>query len=126
MGRWRPGDAMRFGQSLSVVFFLSAVPAMAADSRPADSAQACVDVQIGNDRSAYLNCLNDAMQRAVEHQRATPEIAAPIDTHSPSNRLGLSNEAAAREHMGNAFGVSAAPQRPASVFVNPIVPPTAR
>ena len=66
------------------------------------------------------------MQRAVEHERNSPEIVAPIDTHSPSNQVGTANDAAARERMGNAFGTSPVPQRPARVFVNPIVPPTAR
>ena len=89
---------------------------------PPDSIQAFVDVQIGNDRSAYLNCLNDAIRRKVEHERGTPQVSAPVDAHSSSNQLGTFNEAAAREHMGIAFGVSPEPQRPKQVFVNPIVP----
>jgi hypothetical protein len=115
-------DVMRFAH-LCAVMLTAALPAMAAESPPADIVKACVDVQIGNDRSVYLNCLNDAMQRRVEHERGSPQISAPIDTHSPSNQVGTFNDAAARERMGNAFGVSPVPQRPAPVFSNPIVPP---
>ncbi|HXJ01230.1 MAG TPA: hypothetical protein VNH44_08395 [Micropepsaceae bacterium] len=115
---------MRFAPvALAGLFFIT-VPAGAADAPPANTKQPCVDVQIGNDRTSYLNCLNDEMQRRVEHERGTPQITAPIDAHSPSTQVGTFNDAAAREHMGNAYGVSSVPQRPAQV--NPIVPPTAR
>ena len=116
---------MRFAPTMcaGVLIFSSVLPAMAADSPPANSIPACVDVQIGNDRSAYLNCLNDAMQHRVEHERGTPQPTAPVDAHSPSNQVGTFNDAAARQHMGDAFGVSPVPQRPARVFGSPLVPP---
>jgi hypothetical protein len=105
-----------------IVASFFAAPAMAAESQSAAAAPPCVDVQIGNDRTAYLNCLNDSLQRRVEHERGTPQIAPPLDVHSSSNQIGTFNDAAARERMGNAFGVSSVPQRPARVFVSPIVP----
>src|SRR5262249_53245888 len=101
-----------------------ASPAAAAPAAPSDSAQACVDVQIGNDRTAYLNCLNDVMQRRVEHEKGIPQPEAPIDTHSQSNQVGTFNAAAAQQRMGNAYGVSPVPQRPSRVFVSPLIPPT--
>jgi len=93
-------------------------------SEPAktDQSQICVDVEIGGDRSAYFKCLNEQMQRGAEREHQVPQPTAPIDTHSPSNQLGTANDAAAREKMGNSFGKSAVPQRPASTFVNPLVP----
>ena len=126
MGRWRSGDAMRFAPLAMILSVIAVAPAFAADSTPANPAQTCVDVQIGADRSAYLNCLNDAMQRRVEHERAMPQIAPPVDARSSSNQVGTFNDAAARQRMGNAYGVSSVPQRPARAFVNPIVPPAAR
>jgi hypothetical protein len=117
---------MRIAPIILMACFFTAAHAVAADTPPANATRACVDVQIGNDRSAYLNCLNDGLQRQVEHERSTPQIIAPIDTHSSSSQVGTFNDAAARERMGNAFGVSPVPQRPARVFVNPIAPPTTR
>jgi hypothetical protein len=105
------------------VFLASTGSSLAAERATASSPPTCVDVQIGNDRSAYLNCLNDAMTRSVEHEHGTPQPTVPVDVHSPSNQVGTFNEAAARQRMGNAFGVSPVPQRPNRVFVNPLVPP---
>ena len=91
--------------------------------QPADQTQPCVDVEIGGDRSAYFKCLNEQIQKKVEHEHGTPQPTAPINAQSPSNQVGTANDAAAREKMGNAFGKSATPQRPPKpVFTNPLVP----
>jgi len=96
-----------------------------ASDQATDQTQPCVDVEIGGDRSAYFKCLNEQIQKNVEHERGTPQPTAPIDAQSPSNQVGTANDAAAREKMGNAFGKSATPQRPPpSVFPNPLVPGT--
>ncbi len=87
-----------------------------------DVTETCVAVRIGNDRAAYLNCLNDELKRRAEREQRAPQVTAPLGTGSPSNQTGVYNDAAAREHMGNAFGVSSRPQRPAPVFVNPLAP----
>ncbi len=99
-------------------------PLWAADApKPSDSARTCVDVQIGDDRTAYLNCLNEEFQRRVRQEHEVPQIDAPISGRSSPNQVEGFNETAAREQMGNAFGVSAVPQRPPKpVFVNPLLP----
>src|SRR5215469_14464632 len=99
---------------------LAVVMVGAASVRAQDATETCVDVQIGNDRATQLNCLNDQMKRLVEHEKNAPQPIAPIDSRSSSNQVGVYNDAAAREHMGNAFGVSSKPQRPVQVFVNPL------
>jgi hypothetical protein len=106
---------------IAIVVFLTASPG-ASEAAPAESTRPCVDVQIGSDRSAYLNCLNDDLQRRVEHERGTPPVEAPIGAQSPPNQVGTFTEGAARQRMGNAFGVSAIPQRPARNFVDPSIP----
>lgn len=113
---------MRGLGSIGLMLSILAHPVLAA-SPDANPAQTCVDVQIGNDRTAYFNCLNGVLQRQVEHERNAPAITAPIDAKSSSTQVGTFNEAAARQKMGNAFGVSAVPQRPQQTFVSPIVPP---
>jgi hypothetical protein len=121
---------MRGLSFIGLTLSLLAYPVLAA-APPANPAQAnppqpCVDVQIGSDRTPYFNCLNDVLQRQVEHERNAPAVTAPIDAKSSSTQVGTFNEAAARQRMGNAFGVSSVPQRPSQTFVSPIVPPTAR
>ena len=82
----------------------------------------CVEVQIGQDRASQMNCLNQAMQRAVEREHNTPMPEAPITAQSASNKVGVYNDAAARQMMGNAFGISAQPQRPKVSFTSPLLP----
>ena len=114
-------------QACIFALLLAVSPAFAdAPKRSSDTTAACVDVQIGNDRTANLECLNNAFQQRVQREHGTPPVEAPIGTQSSSNQLGTFNESAAREHMGNAYGVSAVPQRPPKpVFVNPLLPPGA-
>jgi hypothetical protein len=98
-------------------------PVNPSTDQPANQPQPCVDVEIGGDRSAYFKCLNEQIQKKVEHEHGTPQPTAPIDAQSPSNQVGTANDAAAREKMGNAFGKSATPQRPPKpVFNNPLLP----
>src|SRR5262249_49526445 len=103
---------------------LFAAPVLAAPAaKPDSTTQPCVDVQIGTDRTAFLECLNDSFQKRVRQEHQAPQIEAPIDVHSPPNQVGTFNETAARQRMGNAFGVSPVPQRPKPVFANPLLPP---
>ena len=81
----------------------------------------CVEIQIGQYRASQMNCLNDAMRRAVEREHNTPIREAPITAQSASNKVGTYNDAAARQMMGNAFGISAQPQRPKTTFTNPLL-----
>jgi hypothetical protein len=82
----------------------------------------CVEVQIGQDSTSHMNCVNEALKRAVEREHNTPVLQAPIDAQSASNKVGVYNDAAARQMMGNSFGVSAVPQRPKATFTSPLLP----
>lgn len=112
----------RFASLLVAASGLSLVAAAgsAAAQTQSDITQTCVDVRIGNDRAASLDCLNDALKRAAEREQRAPVPTVPLDAQSPSNQIGGYNDAAAREHMGDAFGVSATPQRPHQTFVSPL------
>ena len=96
--------------------------AMAQEQGAATGAMSCVDVQVGQDNTSHINCVNEALKRAVEHEHNTPLPDVPINAQSASNKVGTYNDAAARQMMGNAFGVSAVPQRPKSTFTNPLIP----
>jgi hypothetical protein len=84
----------------------------------------CVEVQIGQDIASHINCVNEALRRTVEHEHEAPLPEAPITAQSSSNRVGTFNDAAARQMMGNAFGVSSQPQRPKPTFTSPLLPTT--
>jgi|GEM_PF-198251 len=109
---------------IAVTIILLFGTAWAAPATKSDAAKTpCVDVQIGNDRTAFLECLNGAFQRDVQREHQNPQIEAPIGAQSPPNQVGTFNEQAARQQMGSSFGVSGVPQRPKPVFNNPF-PPT--
>lgn len=82
----------------------------------------CVEVQIGKDSTSHMNCINEALKRAVEREHNAPMPQAPISAQSASNKVGVYNDAAARQMMGNAFGASAVPQRPKTTFTSPPLP----
>lgn len=108
----------------AAVAFSGAASLCTASAAPSPApTSTCVDVQIGDDRTPYLNCLNDEMQKSVQRERGVPLPAAPLSANSSGNQIGTFNEAAARQRMGNAFGISPVPQRPPKpVFVSPLLP----
>ena len=102
----------------AMIFASAAVQAQDKPSGP----MPCVEVQIGQDSTSHMNCVNEALKRAVEREHNTPVPQAPIDAQSASNKVGVYNDAAARQMMGNSFGVSAVPQRPKATFTSPLLP----
>jgi len=109
-----------------VYLFAPAFIFVADASAKADDASSapmpCVEVQIGQDSASHMDCVNDALRRVVEREHNMPVPEARVSANSSSNAVGTFNEAAARQMMGDAFGVSAVPQRPKSVFTNALVP----
>jgi hypothetical protein len=68
----------------------------------------CVDVKI--DKTAYLNCLNEMFREAARPAQLNPR---PNPTAAPGPAVGTYNQAATREMLGNSFGHSVIPERPA-------------
>ena len=108
-----------FAYILVPVTVFTGVPAVQAEDA---HSMPCVEVQIGQDSTSHMDCVNEALKRAVEREHNTPLPEAPINAQSASNKVGTYNDAAARQMMGNAFGVSPIPQRPKASFTNPLVP----
>jgi hypothetical protein len=106
--------------------FAPGVPVCLAQTPASDADGPCVDVQVGNEHVADLDCLNRKLRLGVEREHAVPTVSAPIDARSSSTAVGTANQAAAQQTMGSAFGKSAQPQRPnAPVFVPPLAKPGA-
>jgi hypothetical protein len=102
-----------------VAILSGAVTARAADA-PAPG-MPCVEVQIGQDSSSHMKCVNEALRQAVQHEHNAPLVQPPVTAQSSSNKVGTFNDAAARQMMGNAYGVSSQPQRPKNTFTSPLL-----
>lgn len=106
---------------LGLAVVAAAPGALAQDAGSSGTTQTCVDVRIGNDRSAYLNCLNANLKHMAEREQKAPLPSVPYSASSPGNQIGVASVNSGHEQMGNAFGVSPIPQRPTPVFVNPVL-----
>ncbi len=114
----RPGlvPALRIGAGLALAS-LPAGPGRAAQDQ-ADS-HICVDVQIGAE--AYYSCLNEQLKRFVADHRAGTEPLI-VSAGAPAPAVGMFNQTATHQQMGDNFGRSAFPQRPPpTVFSNPLI-----
>ncbi|MGX6567637.1 hypothetical protein [Cupriavidus necator] len=97
------------------------VPAAAAGPAPCVE----VEVEVNGERAPSFPCLTQKLQPANAGRPARPDsgLAAEAIAQRPSNQLGLYNEAATSHRMGNTFGTSVYPQRPASPAPGaPVIP----
>lgn len=85
----------------------------------------CVEVNANGRREQSLACLNEKLMPAspATGQRPPQLSGAQAVIAQPSNQLGLYNRAALEHRMGNTFGKSVVPQRPATPPpASPLVP----
>jgi len=82
----------------------------------------CVDVQVGNERLPDYDCINRQLRIQAEHAHTIAPLAAPPVDIQSSVTVGTANTAAAQQMLGNAFGKSAQPQRPAPPAFVPALP----
>ncbi|AEC18791.1 hypothetical protein PT7_0251 [Pusillimonas sp. T7-7] len=106
---------------------LLSTPAWAADAGspalPADPPSACVDVEVGGYRALSYDCLSQQISPQKSWQSGNPELTSEEIVKQAPNRLGLFNQAATSNRMGNQFGSSAFPQRPPPVQgMSPLLP----
>ncbi|SHI25357.1 hypothetical protein [Pollutimonas bauzanensis] len=101
--------------TLAAAVLLSA-PALAAEpgasAKPAASPGACVDVEVGGYRALSYDCLSRQMAPTENRAPGNPALASEDIAKQAPNRLGLFNQSATSNRMGNQFGKSAFPQRP--------------
>ncbi|WP_426073986.1 hypothetical protein [Janthinobacterium sp. DSP2-3-3] len=88
----------------------------------------CVEVEVQGKRaqSQSISCLNEKLLPSSNTvNRPPPTLSgAEATVQRPSNQLGLYNRAALEHRMGNAFGKSVTPQRPAPPPpASPLLPP---
>ncbi|KAB8058567.1 hypothetical protein [Janthinobacterium violaceinigrum] len=89
-------------------------------------AKGCVEVEVNGKRTQSISCLNEKLlPNSNTMNRQPPTLSgAEATVQRPSNQLGLYNRAALEHRMGNAFGKSVTPQRPAPAPpASPLLPP---
>ena len=106
----------------ALVLCAGAHPAAAAPPAQGGNAGPCVEVQIGNDRALDFDCINRQFRLQADREHMATAPAAPIGAGSSSTATGTANTAAAQQMMGDAFGKSAQPQRPAPQTFVPALP----
>ncbi|MEI9993004.1 MAG: hypothetical protein WDM91_00305 [Rhizomicrobium sp.] len=89
---------------------------------PALAQQSCVEVEVEGQRRPPLDCLNRQLQQASAAGGPSAAIAAVVGNAEP-NRVGIFSHAGTAIRMGAAFGRSATPQRPSSVYAQPVGAP---
>jgi hypothetical protein len=99
----------------------AATPASAEE--PSVAQVHCVDVEVNGERVRDYACLQRLLAPTPTDARGS---AAPLGSESISGRapsaVGLAHAEATRQRMGNTFGHSTVPQRPASPPAPPPVP----
>jgi hypothetical protein len=86
-----------------------------------EKSKICVDVLIGS--AQQYDCLNQQMQQNVPPRAPSAADLTTPTAGSPAPAVGSFNQAATQERLGNNFGKSAFPQRPAPpVFPAPLAP----
>ncbi|VVE01727.1 hypothetical protein PAQ31011_02178 [Pandoraea aquatica] len=114
----------KLGATIAATVLLGAVSplAAAADDAPrvggaAPASRAgCVDVEVNGQRSPSYDCLTNQLQPAsAPGSGRAPGLESEEIANKPSNQIGGQfNWSATSQRMGNSFGNSATPQRPAA------------
>jgi hypothetical protein len=103
--------------ALSLFVLVNPALGLAADSDKTSAKSAeppCVDIQVGNEHSKNLACLNAKLKAAAARQQKQNALSLePAGPKTPAvESLGIANEQGTRERLGNAYGKSNTPQRP--------------
>lgn len=87
-----------------------AAPARADTALPAPG---CIELEVNGERVPDYACISRLLAPAAALPRAAVQTEAERLLRQPPSALGLANRAATQQRMGNSFGVSTQPQRPA-------------
>jgi len=90
------------------------------------SSTGCVEVEVNGMRSPSYDCLTEKLTPAASAAGAAPvkQMESEAIAQRPGNQLGVFNWSATSQRMGNTFGTSATPQRPAAPApTSPLIKP---
>lgn len=94
---------------------LLALPPVRADAvaKKQDDAAPCIDVQVNGERIRAWDCLQRKLAPASKAAKSPALPEAERLMRQPANQLMQYNLEGTRQRMGDAFGRSVVPQRPA-------------
>lgn len=115
---------LAFASALALLAASPHAPAMQPARAPAQDPPACIDVEVNGQRVPSYECMSARLAPTADQATRPAQLASERNAMRPSNEIGLFNQAATHQRMGNAFGTSAHPQRPtAPPPVSPVVRP---
>lgn len=89
-----------------------------------DQASGCMEVSVGGYKAPDYNCLSQRMgasRNVAAERKNQTAMNVPVNQRAP-NAVGVFNQSATRNRMGDTFGTSAKAQRPAATpAVNPLL-----
>lgn len=89
------------------------IPPAATAGQPAAPEGACIETEVNGYRALSYDCLNQKMAPTAA-PRPPVVLESEAITQGPPNQMGLTTPATISNRMGNTFGTSAYPQRPAA------------
>ncbi|WP_313624331.1 hypothetical protein [Achromobacter sp.] len=87
-------------------------PPAATARQPSAPDGACIETEVNGYRALSYDCLNQKMAPTAA-PRPPAVLESEAITQGPPNQMGLTTPATTSNRMGNTFGTSAYPQRPA-------------
>ncbi|MBT9263450.1 hypothetical protein KKQ10_01040 [Pseudomonas sp. MG-9] len=98
-------------------FTLGGLLLAALSSAYAEQPLGCVEVTVGGYKAPNYDCLSQQMgnnpEGAAAAQKNQQALNVPVNKRPP-NQVGLATPAGTSTRMGNTFGTSVKPQRPAN------------
>ncbi len=92
-----------------------------ANAPPADKSESCIEVRIAGEVATDFSCVNAAMKNTIDRSRRETKLDTTLGPQSSSAALGTFNIAAEKLRMGQNFGHSIYPYRPAPPVYAPIL-----
>ncbi len=104
---------------------LAALPGHAVAEATAQEAPApaCIELEVNGERIRDYACLARRLAPAGSTAPLPGAAASEQRVRQAPSALGLAHRAATQQRMGNSFGISTRPQRPAPAPAPPPVPP---
>ena len=99
--------------ALALALLLVVPPLQAGEAKQQDDAAPCIEVQVNGERIPAWDCLQRKLAPAPKPAKSPTLPEAERLMRQPGNQLMQYNLEGTRQRMGDAFGRSVVPQRPA-------------
>ncbi|MBH1636037.1 hypothetical protein I5U65_13050 [Stenotrophomonas maltophilia] len=99
--------------ALTLALLLALAPVLAGEAKKQDDAAPCIEVQVNGERIPAWECLQRKLAPAPKSAKSPALPEAERLMRQPGSQLMQYNLEGTRQRMGDAFGRSVVPQRPA-------------